>query len=150
MENRTYKYFKGDPLFPFGHGLSYTSFEYTNLNIPSVVTINNDIKVNVEVKNTGRVDGDEVVQLYVSHEGKVDAATRTLVGFERIHLKAGEAKKVTFSISPKMYASINDDGKSLVEPGPLVISIGGKQPGFKGVADTATSGVLIKQISLIN
>ncbi|WP_165876211.1 glycoside hydrolase family 3 protein [Mariniflexile fucanivorans] len=150
MENRTYKYFKGDPLFPFGHGLSYTSFEYTNLNIPDEVTINNDINVNVEVKNTGVVDGDEVVQLYVSHKGKANAATRTLVGFERIHLKAGEAKKVTFNISPKSYALISDEGESLVEPGSLEISVGGKQPGFKGVADTPTSGVITKIISLIN
>ncbi|MBJ7880651.1 glycoside hydrolase family 3 protein [Gelidibacter salicanalis] len=150
MENRTYKYFTGDPLFPFGHGLSYTSFAYTNLNIPDEVTINNDINVDVEVRNTGVVDGDEVVQLYVSHKGKENAATRTLVGFERIHLKAGEAKKVMFIISPKSYALISENGESLLEPGSLELSVGGKQPGFKGIADTATSGVITKIISLIN
>ncbi|MFD0835622.1 glycoside hydrolase family 3 C-terminal domain-containing protein [Mariniflexile aquimaris] len=150
MENRTYKYFKGNPLFPFGHGLSYTSFAYTNLNIPDQVIINNDINLNVEVKNTGAFDGDEVVQLYVSHEGKVDAAIRTLVGFERIHLKAGETKKLSFSISPKQYALINNEGIAVLESGLLKVSIGGKQPGFKGVADTTTSDILVKNVTLIN
>ncbi|MBD0778637.1 fibronectin type III-like domain-contianing protein [Maribacter sp. ANRC-HE7] len=73
-----------------------------------------------------------------------------MVGFERIHLKVGEAKKVAFSISPKSYALISEDGEFLVEPGSLEISVGGKQPGFKGVADPATSGVITKIISLIN
>ena len=150
MENRTYKYFKGAPLFPFGHGLSYTNFTYTNLNISNEVVVNDDIKVSVEVKNTGALAGDEVVQLYVSHEGKVDAATRTLVGFERIHLNAGETKTLTYNISPKQYALIGADGNTLLEPGALTISVGGKQPGFKGVADTATSNVLTKKITLIN
>lgn len=150
MENRTYKYFKGTPLFPFGHGLSYTSFNYNDLNISDTIAINNDIKVSVEVKNTGALEGDEVVQLYVSHEGKVNEAIRTLVGFERIHLNAGEAKTLHFNISPKQYALIDDDGKALLAPGPLVISVGGKQPGFEGVADASTSGVLTKSISLID
>uniref|UniRef100_UPI004047145D glycoside hydrolase family 3 C-terminal domain-containing protein n=1 Tax=Mariniflexile sp. TaxID=1979402 RepID=UPI004047145D len=150
MENRTYKYFKGDPLFPFGHGLSYTNFTYTNLNISNEVVVNDDIKVSVEVKNTGALAGDEVVQLYVSHVGKVDVATRTLVGFERIHLNAGETKILTYSISPKQYALIGADGNTLLEPGALTISIGGKQPGFKGVADTTTSGVITKKIALID
>ena len=114
MENRTYKYFKGDPLFPFGHGLSYTSFAYTNLNIPDTLSINNDLEITVDVKNTGAVNGDEVVQLYVSHEGKVDAAIRTLVGFERIHLKAGETKKLSFSISPKQYTLLNNEGNAIL------------------------------------
>ena len=150
MENRTYKYFKGDPLFPFGHGLSYTNFTYTNLNIPETLTINNNLEVAVEVKNTGAIDGDEVVQLYVSHEGKLDAAIRTLVGFQRIHLKAGETKKLNFSISSKQYNLINNNGDSVLESGILTISIGGKQPGFNGVADTTTTKVLSKKVSLIN
>lgn len=149
MANRTYKYFKGDPLFPFGHGLSYTNFTYTNLNVSNEVVVNKEIKVSVEVKNTGSVDGDEVVQLYISHEGKTDAAIRTLVGFERIHLKAGETKMFSHSITPKQYALINNDGGSVLEPGALTISVGGKQPGFKGVADATTSGVLTKKIALI-
>ena len=150
MKNRTYKYFKGAPLFPFGHGLSYTNFTYNNLNIANQVTVNKDITMSVEVKNTGAIAGDEVVQIYITKEGKMDEATRTLVGFKKIHLNAGETKTVQYNIKPKQYATINTEGKSVVEPGSLVISVGGKQPGFKGIADTSTSGVLIKKIALIN
>ncbi|APY10862.1 glucan 1,4-alpha-glucosidase [Seonamhaeicola sp. S2-3] len=150
MENRTYKYFKGDPLFPFGHGLSYTNFTYSNLNIPDSITIGSNIEINVEVKNTGDLDGDEVVQLYISHKGKPNAAIRTLVEFERIHLKAGETKKLKYNINPKKYSLINEDGKPVIEPGNLVISIGGKQPGFKGLSNTHTTNVLEKKIALKN
>ncbi|SFD13028.1 glycoside hydrolase family 3 protein [Algibacter pectinivorans] len=150
MKNRTYKYFKGDPLFPFGHGLSYTNFTYSKLNIPDTISINNNLNIKVEVKNTGLVDGDEVVQLYISHKQQEDAAIRTLVGFERIHLKAGETKTISFSISPKQYALINNEGVNVLNTGSLNVSVGGKQPGFKGVADTTTSNVLIKDVTLIN
>lgn len=150
MANRTYKYFKGNPLFPFGHGLSYTNFTYSNLNISNEVIVNNDIIIGVDVTNTGAISGDEVVQLYVSHEEKDHVAVRTLVGFERIHLKKGETKKLTYSISPKQYALIDSKGKSLIEPGYLTVSVGGKQPGFKGVANTSSTSVLIKKIAIIN
>ncbi|NJX16134.1 glucan 1,4-alpha-glucosidase [Tamlana crocina] len=150
MENRTYKYFKGTPLFPFGHGLSYTNFTYSNLNIPDSITIGSNIEINVEVKNTGDFDGDEVVQLYISHKGKPNTAIRTLVEFERIHLKAGETKKLKYNINPKKYSLINEHGKPVIEPGNLVISIGGKQPGFKGLSNTHTTNVLEKKIALKN
>ncbi|WP_299435097.1 glycoside hydrolase family 3 C-terminal domain-containing protein [uncultured Maribacter sp.] len=148
IENRTYKYFKGDPLFPFGHGLSYTNFTYSNLNIPKIVSIGHDIEVSVNVKNTGAIEGDEVVQLYISHEGKENAAIRTLVEFKRVHLKAGETKKLSYNINPKKYALINEDGKTIMEPGTLVLTVGGKQPGFKGLSNTHTTNVLEKRIIL--
>ena len=150
MENRTYKYFKGEPLFPFGHGLSYTTFEYSNLSSPEEVKLNDVIEMAVEIKNTGDIEGDEVVQFYLTHVDKDESPIRTLVGFERIHLNAGETKTVNYKIDADKYASITSEGKKIVEKGNLLLSVGGKQPGFIGVADALTTGVLSKRVLLTN
>jgi beta-glucosidase len=102
MQNRTYRYFTGQALYPFGYGLSYTKFKYENLKLnKKVVRKNEDIQVSVDVKNTGERDGDEVVQLYVqAASSKKERAIKELRGFERIHLKAGETGTVRFSIKP--------------------------------------------------
>ncbi|WP_298498322.1 glycoside hydrolase family 3 C-terminal domain-containing protein [uncultured Algibacter sp.] len=150
MENRTYKYFKGDPLFPFGHGLSYTNFTYSNLTISDVVSIGSNIEVKVDVKNTGAYKGEEVVQFYVSHDNKDKTTpTRSLVGFERITLSPNETKTVTLSIKPKQYALISLEGKPVINPGSISIYAGGKQPGFKGLADASSTSVVEKKISLV-
>jgi beta-glucosidase len=94
MEGRTYRYFKGEPLFPFGYGLSYTSFHYGKLNVPAGVKSGAEMKVSVEVKNSGKRAGDEVVELYVKRE------VRSLAGFERVSLKPGEKRMVEFTLSP--------------------------------------------------
>lgn len=148
MENRTYKYFKGEPLFPFGHGLSFTNFKYSNLNVQETVAINTPIQVGVNVTNTGKIAGDEVVQLYLSHGADLLGPARSLVGFNRIHLKPNETKTVNFTITPKQYAIIKANGESSMELGTLTICVGGKQPGFKGVADTHTTSNLEKTITL--
>ena len=149
MENRTYKYFKGNPLFPFGHGLSYTNFEYSNLSLAATVAINKNIELKVDITNVGVLEGDEVVQLYLTHKNKnEDGPIRSLVGFKRIHLAPGEFKTVDFTISPKQYAFITMDGKELIEPGVLEISVGGKQPGFKGIADSKSTQVLSKNVTI--
>lgn len=148
MENRTYKYFKGEPLFPFGHGLSYTNFKYTALKIQESIVINEPIKVSVDVSNAGKMEGDEVVQLYLTHSGDSAGPKRSLVGFNRIHLKANETKTVSFIVTPKQYAIISSEGKSAMKSGALTLSIGGKQPGFKGVADANTTNTLQKTIQL--
>jgi beta-glucosidase len=92
MKGRTYRYFQGEPLFPFGYGLSYTTFAYTNVKIASA---SGEVTVLMDVKNTGKRDGDEVVQVYAKqiHPGS-DAPIRSLVAFDRVHLKAGEQKGV--------------------------------------------------------
>jgi len=102
MQNRTYRYFTGQALYPFGHGLSYTQFKYANLKLnKKVVRKNEDIQVSVDVKNTGERDGDEVVQLYVqTASAKKERAIKELRGFERIHLNAGETRTVRFTIKP--------------------------------------------------
>jgi beta-glucosidase len=146
MEGRTYRYFKGDPLYPFGYGLSYTRFRYTNLKTAASVSIGTPLEVSVDVQNTGAREGDEVVELYLRHP---DAAGRTpihaLDGFDRIHLKAGEKKTVHFTLSARQLSVVEDSGDRVEQPGKLDIYIGGEQPSEKAVAGGA---VLRTQTSL--
>ncbi|MGD0365151.1 MAG: glycoside hydrolase family 3 C-terminal domain-containing protein, partial [Bryobacteraceae bacterium] len=102
MKGRTYRYFEGEPLYPFGYGLSYTTFSYRNLQAPDEARTGNPVKVSVEVQNSGKRDGEEVVQLYIKHPGVV----RELQGFERVALRAGEKKTVNFTISRGMAGEI--------------------------------------------
>jgi len=95
MKGRTYRYFEGEPLFPFGYGLSYTTFKYSNLHAPEEAHAGSAVKVSVEVQNTGKRAGDEVVQLYVKHPGVV----RELQGFQRVPLRPGERKTVEFALT---------------------------------------------------
>jgi len=129
MENRTYKFFRDQPLFEFGHGLSYTSFAYSDLEIPDSVESGESMKLSVRVKNTGKMAGDEVVQVYVKDlEASVRVPLHSLQGFERIHLKPGQAKTVTFNLLPQNLALLNDDMEWMVEPGRFLISVGGRRP----------------------
>ena len=122
MKGRTYKYATIEPEFPFGFGLSYTSFEYSNV-------IASRKSVEVTVKNSGKVDSDEVVQLYLSSPlaGKGDPIS-TLVGFERITLKAGESKQVKFELSDKSLIQFNEDGSGSVRKGEYKVHVGGTSP----------------------
>jgi beta-glucosidase len=143
MDGKTYRYFRGEPLFPFGHGLSYTTFAYSNLKHPSSVHAGENISVSVDVKNSGGRSGEEVVQVYVTElEASAPVPIRSLQGFRRVQLKAGETKTVSFTLTPRQLSLIDAELKRVVEPGTVEISVGGKQPGFKGIADSRTSGVL--------
>jgi beta-glucosidase len=95
MKGRTYRYFEGESLYPFGYGLSYTTFTYRNLQAPDEAWTGSPVKVTVEVENSGKRDGEEVAQLYVKYPGVV----RELQGFERVPLRAGEKKTVTFTVT---------------------------------------------------
>ncbi|MEM1135076.1 MAG: glycoside hydrolase family 3 C-terminal domain-containing protein [Bacteroidota bacterium] len=150
MNNRTYKYFKGEVLYPFGHGLSYTQFEYSDLKLPEQINPGEPITASVEVKNIGSLSGEEVVQLYVSHTTNTDVAPiRSLQGFNRMSLAAGESKTVNFTLSPKQYALIKQDGTVVIEPSEVLISVGGKQPGFKGNADAGTTQTVQGKVSVV-
>ena len=130
MAGRTYRYFQGEPLFPFGHGLSYTTFAYSDLRLSAeTITPQETFTVSVGVRNTGDRAGDEVVQLYVSHvDGPVPVPIRQLQGFERVHLAAGETKTVTFTLRPRQLSIVTDGGRRVVVPGKFRIAVGGRQP----------------------
>jgi beta-glucosidase len=151
MEGRTYRYFKSDPLSPFGHGLSYTTFKYDKLKFSqSSVKAGEGVRVSVEVENAGSRAGDEVVQLYVTDvEASVRVPVRSLAGVERVRLKPGEKRSVSFTIEPRQLAVIRDDGRAFVEPGEFLLSVGGKQPGFKGTADAATTSVVEGRFTVV-
>lgn len=133
MQNRTYKYFTGEPLYPFGYGLSYTNFKYSGLELPQKAKTGEMVKVSVKVTNTGSLAGDEVVQLYLSDlKASTPRPIVQLEGFERVHLKPGETKTVTFRINPEQFSMIGKNDKWVVEKGKFEISVGGGQPDKKG------------------
>ena len=144
MQGRTYRYFKGEPLYPFGFGLSYTTFKYDGLKFStSNVRSGQPVDVSVTVTNAGTRAGDEVVQLYISDvSASVPVAIRSLAGVKRLSLKPGEKQTVSFTIKPEQMSVIDNNGKRVVEPGEFRVSLGGKQPGFSGSADVVTSGVV--------
>jgi len=122
MKGKTYRYFTGDPLFPFGYGLSYTTFIYRNLNIPKQATAGEGVKVSVEVENTGSRPGEEVVQLYVKKP------VLTLAGFQRVALAPKEKKTVQFTVDLRQLVHVTAEGRRMLEPGRVDITVGGAQP----------------------
>ncbi len=144
MKGRTYRYFKGVPLYPFGFGLSYTTFKYENLKLSArKIRAGEGVTVSVTVRNSGDVAGDEVVQMYVTDpSASVPVPIRSLAGVERVFLRPGEKRIVRFTLSAAQMSIISAQGKRVVEPGEFLISVGGKQPGFTGRADAITTGVL--------
>lgn len=149
MRDRTYRYFIGQALFPFGHGLSYSQFNYSDLRVPTHALAGDSVTVSVEVENAGSMRADEVVQLYVTDvEASVPVAIRALAGFRRITLEPGERMSVSFTVAPAAFSLIDDGGRRVVEPGTFEISVGGKQPGQQGLADAATTAVLMAHIEM--
>lgn len=129
MKGRTYRYFNGQPLYPFGYGLSYSKFVYSNLQIPSSAETGRNITVSVDVTNIGSVEGDEVVQLYVSNKSaSVPVPIRSLEGFSRVNLKPGEKRTVTFTLKPYQLSVIDDNTKRMEQAGTFELSVGGGQP----------------------
>ena len=143
MDNRTYKYFTGEPLYPFGYGMSYTTFEYEDLQMPESINSDQTMTVSVKLTNSGPMDGEEVVQLYVKDlEASDQVPIRVLGGYQKVSLAAGETKTVNFEITPEQLANVTQEGKYVVEPGDFEISIGGEQPGFSGMQDVKTTGTI--------
>ena len=130
MANRTYRYFKGDVRYPFGYGLSYTTFAYQPLTLAPTVETGKSLQFSTTVTNTGSRDGDEVVQLYVKHpqNGNTRVPLKSLKGFKRIHLKKGESQQVTFTLSPEELALVDDRGNWIEKAGAVELFIGGGQP----------------------
>ena len=150
MDGRTYRYFGGDPLFPFGHGLSYTTFAYSELESPESVQSGADIALSVTVENTGSVAGEEVVQLYLTDlEASVPVPIRSLVGVQRVFLQPGEQEQLDFAITNRQLSLIDEQANRVVEPGLFEISVGGKQPGFTGTADASTTDIVTGQFEVL-
>ena len=132
VSTQTYRYFKGEPLYPFGYGLSYTSFAYEQIKIDNNHKAGEPVKLSVTVKNSGDVAGEEVVQVYVSHlNAPVKVPIRSLAGFQRIKLNAGESKQVEFNIAAHAFSIYNQQGEKTIQPGEFEIAVGGGQPGVK-------------------
>ena len=132
MQNRTYRFMESDPLYPFGFGLSYTDFEYSELKLSAdsfAADEEAEIKLSAKIKNTGKVKGTEVVQLYLKDlESSVSVPKYELRGVERVELTPNEAKTVEFKLKPRDFALINEDGKAVLETGEFEVYLGGSQP----------------------
>lgn len=146
MTNRTYRYFMGEALYPFGYGLSYTTFKYSNIQVPATIKQRKKITVSAVVTNTGKKDGEEVVQLYLSHQQPdMHTPLRALKGFQRINLKVGQSKTIQFTLTAAELSVVQSDGSLLQPTGKLSISIGGGQP---NVPNKTTSNTIQKTITV--
>lgn len=138
MEGRTYRYMKEEPLYPFGFGLSYGKFEYSDL-VLSASTLRRrskePVSVTVKVTNTGQHAAEEVVQLYITdRESKFRTPLFTLNGVRRVSIEPGKSAEVTFKITPEMLSIVGDSGEKVLEPGTFTISVGGSLPGNRSEA----------------
>lgn len=137
MKGRTYRYFDGTPLWGFGHGLSYTSYAYGDAKAPATLTAGQPLTVTARVANTGERAGEEVAQAYLIAPDSLNrigawndpVLRHSLVGFQRVALKPGQAKTVTFTLDPRLLSTVSLDGTRAVRPGSYRLFVGGGQPG---------------------
>ncbi len=133
MQNRTYRYFQGKALYGFGFGLSYSTFEYSGLKLsPSALAAGSPLKVEVNIRNTSKVAGDEVAELYLEFPQIAGAPIRALRGFSRVHLEPGQTRPVGFTLSPRDLSMVNEQGEHVIEAGDYSVIVGGSQPGEAG------------------
>ena len=135
------RYFEGKPLYPFGYGLSYTTFSFSGLTVPNeAVNAGDPVSVEVTVKNTGQRAGDEVAELYLSFPNQPGAPLRALRAFQRVHLDPGGTQHVKFELKPRDLSMVTEAGEPIVAEGAYTVSVGGGQPGTEapGVAGRFT------------
>ncbi len=139
MANRTYRYFSGKPLYGFGFGLSYSKFEYSNAKASSQsVKAGDPVTVEVDVKNASNRPGDEVIQVYLTQPKGAVTPLRTLAGFKRVHIAAGQTAHVGVQIDPRTIGQVNEKGERVIVPGTYTVAIGGAQPAEFPGAKTVT------------
>lgn len=138
MKGRTYRYFRGKPLYEFGYGLSYTRFSYSNLRLSTAkLRAGDTLHVEADVKNNGTMAGDEVAQLYLTPPQTEFAPTRELRGFKRVGLAPGETRHLSFNLDPRQLSQVGVSGKRTVSGGRYKVSVGGAQP------DISTGTILV-------
>jgi beta-glucosidase len=144
MANRTYRYFKGKPLFAFGDGLSYTTFKYEGLKLStSNLHAGDPLTVEADVTNSGAMAGDEVAELYLTPPRTNVAPNLALAGFERVHLEPGEKKHLRFELDPRTLSQVDDKGVRAVTAGAYRVSLGGSQP-----EGAAAAGVAVTEFTI--
>ena len=130
MNNRTYRYFEGKPLYPFGYGLSYSKFEYSNLKLSTNDVIAGDpLTVDADVKNTSDKDGDEVAELYLTFPKLPGTPLHALRGFTRVHIAAGATEHVQFKLNARDLSMVDLAGTRWDAAGQYTVTVGGGQPG---------------------
>jgi beta-glucosidase len=130
MKGRTYRYMTEEPLYPFGFGLSYTSYAYSNMKIDKeTIKKGQSVKVSATITNTGKANGEEVAQLYIT-DLKTSVATPifALKGMKRVKLNQGESKEVSFEVTPQMMELVTETGDRVIEPGDFKVYISGSSP----------------------
>ncbi|QAY76451.1 glycoside hydrolase family 3 C-terminal domain-containing protein [Sphingosinicella sp. BN140058] len=139
MRGRTYRYFAGTPVYPFGHGLSYTRFDYAPLTVePAQAGAEQGMRISTRLTNTGTRAGDEVAQLYLDFPDRPGMPRLALRGFQRVSLRPGETRDLVFDLSPRDLSSVDADGRRMVAAGRYRVTIGSGQPGT-GVAGQSAS-----------
>jgi beta-glucosidase len=129
MKNRTYRYFKGQPLYTFGYGLSYSKFEYGNLKLSQTeLKAGDSLSVDADVRNVSQREGDEVVELYLSFPKSSESPVRALRGFTRMRLGTGETQHVHFTLDARDLSEVNQKGDRVVAHGVHRVSVGGGKP----------------------
>lgn len=140
MKGRTYRYMDHESLYPFGYGLTYSTVELSNLQVPSVKESFEDYSINIDIKNTGDYDIEEVVQCYIKDlESKHAALNHSLAGFKRISLKKGESKTVTMKLNKKSFEVVNDDGERIIDSKKFKLFVGISQPDKRSFELTVVS-----------
>ncbi len=135
MAGRTYRYMTEEPLYPFGFGLSYSRFEYTDLVLEkSAVGAGESLGLSVTVSNVGECAAAEVVQFYLSDlEASAPVPLHRLVGFERVFLQPGGSRTLHFTLTPEMMSFFDEDGELCLEAGAFCLGVGGCSPGKRGL-----------------
>ena len=128
MKGRTYRYMTGEALYPFGYGLSYTSFEYSNVKADKTVADDDGIIIDMDVTNKGNMDGRETVQVYVKVNGVENAPNYQLKGFKKVAVKAGGTEHVSITLSKDSFGLFDTDGKFVIPSGKAIVYVGGQQP----------------------